>query len=97
VACVTSQFEQAVRSVCDLPLGSVEVARPAALVNLLGDLWLGPRPPAFEAVLALPGIKLSLYGKQEARPGRKMGHLCAIGADPVQAVERAQAARALLA
>ncbi|HEY7462754.1 MAG TPA: 5-(carboxyamino)imidazole ribonucleotide synthase [Gemmatimonadota bacterium] len=97
VACVTSQFEQVVRAVCDLPLGSVEVLRPAALVNLLGDLWLGARPPAFEEVLKLPGVKLFLYGKQEARPGRKMGHLCAIGADPEQAVARARAARQRLA
>ncbi len=97
VACVTSQFEQAVRAVCDLPLGSVQVVRPAALVNLLGDLWLGPKPPAFEEVLALPGVKLFLYGKQEARPGRKMGHLCAVGSDPEQAVERAREARERLA
>jgi 5-(carboxyamino)imidazole ribonucleotide synthase len=97
VACVTSQFEQAVRAVCDLPLGSVDVVCPAALVNLLGDLWLDSRPPAFESVLALPGIKLFLYGKQEARRGRKMGHLCAVGTDPDEAVERARAARALLA
>jgi 5-(carboxyamino)imidazole ribonucleotide synthase len=97
VACVTSQFEQAVRTVCDLPLGAVEVVRPAALVNLLGDLWLGSKAPAFEEVLALPGVKLFLYGKQEARPGRKMGHLCAVGLDPEQAVERARSAREKLA
>ncbi|WNG15584.1 5-(carboxyamino)imidazole ribonucleotide synthase [Cystobacter fuscus] len=93
VACLTSQFEQAVRAVCNLPLGSVEVVRPAAIVNLLGDLWLREGGPRFEAVLAMPGVRLHLYGKREARAGRKMGHLSAVGATPEEALARIQAAR----
>jgi 5-(carboxyamino)imidazole ribonucleotide synthase len=85
MACLTSQFEQAVRSVCDLPLGSVEVTRPTAIENLLGDLWASG-PPAFERALALPGVRLHLYGKRDARPGRKMGHLSAVASTPKDAV-----------
>jgi 5-(carboxyamino)imidazole ribonucleotide synthase len=96
VACLTSQFEQAVRAVCNLPLGSVEVVRPAAIVNLLGDLWLREGGPKFEAVLALPGVRLHLYGKREARKGRKMGHLSAVGATPEEAVARVKTAREVL-
>ena len=97
IACVTSQFEQVVRAICDLPLGSVEIVRPAAIVNLLGDLWLGPRAPAFDAALAVEGVRVHLYGKRVARPGRKMGHLSAIGATPEEAIARVQRARTLLA
>jgi 5-(carboxyamino)imidazole ribonucleotide synthase len=93
VACLTSQFEQAVRAVCNLPLGSVEVVRPAAIVNLLGDLWLREGGPRFEPVLAMPGVRLHLYGKREARPGRKMGHLSAVGGTPEEALARVKAAR----
>jgi len=96
VACLTSQFEQAVRAVCDLPLGSSEVVRPAAIANLLGDLWLGGRPPAFDRALALPGVRLHLYGKRVPRPGRKMGHLSASGATPEEAVRRVLEAKARL-
>jgi 5-(carboxyamino)imidazole ribonucleotide synthase len=92
VACLTSQFEQAVRAVCNLPLGSVEVVRPAAIVNLLGDLWLREGGPRFEQVLAMPGVRLHLYGKREARKGRKMGHLSAVGGTPQEALERVKAA-----
>lgn len=92
VGCVTSQFEQLVRAVCDLPLGSTEVLRPTAIMNLLGDLWLGPTPPALDAALAIPGVRLHLYGKAEARPGRKMGHLSAVGNTPEEAVARVQRA-----
>src|SRR3954467_15740016 len=82
-ACATSQFEQLVRAVCDLPLGSVELLRPAAIVNLLGDLWLGEAAgPPFAAALPLPGVGLHLYGKGPPRPGRKMGHLSAVGPTP---------------
>jgi 5-(carboxyamino)imidazole ribonucleotide synthase len=97
VACLTSQFEQAVRAVCDLPLGSTDVVRPAAIANLLGDLWLGPQPPAFDRALALPGVRLHLYGKRVPRPGRKMGHLSAAGATPEEAVRRVLEAKARLA
>lgn len=96
LSCLTDQFEQLVRAVCDLPLGSVEVVRPAAIVNLLGDLWLRPSPPNFARALALPGVRLHLYGKGPARPGRKMGHLSAVGQTPEAALELVRRARALL-
>jgi 5-(carboxyamino)imidazole ribonucleotide synthase len=92
VACLTSQFEQAVRAVCNLPLGSVEVVRPAAIVNLLGDLWLHEGGPRFEQVLSMQGVRLHLYGKREARKGRKMGHLSAVGSTPEEALARVKAA-----
>ncbi|MEK7240111.1 MAG: 5-(carboxyamino)imidazole ribonucleotide synthase [Gemmatimonadota bacterium] len=87
-ACVTSQFEQLVRAVCGLPLGDTDVVRPAAIYNLLGDLWSGAEAPDFAGVLALPGVRLHLYGKGEARAGRKMGHLSACGAGADTALER---------
>ena len=91
-ACVTSQFEQAVRAVCDLPLGDVSVVQPAAIANLLGDLWFNedgtPREPRFDAALAIPGVRLHLYEKHNPRKGRKMGHLSAVGATPDEAVKR---------
>ena len=92
---VTSQFEQQLRAVCGLPLGSTELLRPAAMANLLGDLWTGSEPN-WAAALAFPGVKLHLYGKRQARPGRKMGHLTAL-ADSVEAAEATvRAARAAL-
>jgi 5-(carboxyamino)imidazole ribonucleotide synthase len=78
-ACETSQFEQLVRAVCDLPLGATDVVRPGAIVNLLGDLWRDGKPPAFARALEVRGVRLHLYGKASARPGRKMGHLSALG------------------
>lgn len=96
-ACATSQFEQAVRSICDLPLGDTSMIRPAAIANLLGDIWLGPKPPAFDAALAITGVRLHLYEKHLPRPGRKMGHLSAIGDTPQQAVDRVLRARTALA
>lgn len=93
---VTSQFEQLVRAVCDLPLGDTRVTTPTAIVNLLGDAWLGLRPPDLAGALALPGVRLHLYGKSDARPGRKMGHLSAIGATPEEAVATARRAEAVL-
>ena len=83
-ACVTSQFEQQLRAVCGLPLGSTEMLRPAAMANLLGDIWSGGDPDWVSA-LALPDVKLHLYGKMEPRPGRKMGHLTATAATPAEA------------
>ncbi len=91
-ACVTSQFEQQVRAVCGLPLGSTDQPRPAAMANLLGDLWENGEPN-WAAALAIPEVKLHLYGKQEARPGRKMGHLTAMADTREQAVERVVEAR----
>jgi len=93
VACATSQFEQVTRAVCDLPLGSTEVLRPGAIVNLLGELWLAPEPPHFDAAMSIPGVTLHLYGKRVARPGRKMGHLSAIAATPEEALRKVQEAR----
>ena len=94
-ACATSQFEQAIRAVCNMPLGQVDIIQPAAIANLLGELWAEGRP-SFERALALPGVGLHLYEKQSARRGRKMGHLSAIGQTPEQAVERVkEALRAL--
>ena len=95
-ACVTSQFEQAVRAICDLPLGDPAVMKPAAISNLLGDVWLGAQPPAFDRALAIPGVRLHLYEKSVPRPGRKMGHLSAVGDSVQQAVDRVLKARAAL-
>jgi 5-(carboxyamino)imidazole ribonucleotide synthase len=94
-ACVTSQFEQQLRAVCGLPLGSAELLRPCAMVNLLGDLWEGGEPN-WCAAAAFLHVKLHLYGKAEPRRGRKMGHLVAFGGSTVVAAERAIAARAAL-
>jgi 5-(carboxyamino)imidazole ribonucleotide synthase len=85
--CVTSQFEQLVRAVCNLPLGSTELISPAAIVNLLGDVWLKGEPN-FAAALAVPGVRLHLYEKKTPRAGRKMGHLSATGATADEALER---------
>ncbi|MEO7717918.1 MAG: 5-(carboxyamino)imidazole ribonucleotide synthase [Capsulimonas sp.] len=95
--CVTSQFEQQLRAVCGLPLGSVEMLRPAAaMANLLGDIWPASGEPDWAAACAIPGVKLHLYGKAEARPGRKMGHLNAAAETPEAAAELVRRARALL-
>jgi 5-(carboxyamino)imidazole ribonucleotide synthase len=85
--CVTSQFEQLVRAVCNLPLGSTELITPAAIVNLLGDVWLKGEPN-FAAALAVPGVRLHLYEKHIPRAGRKMGHLSAVGVSAEEALER---------
>ena len=104
-ACVTSQFEQLVRAVCNLPLGDVDVVQPCAIANLLGDHWLTPaghghkagaRVPHFDRALAVPGVRLHLYEKLRPRKGRKMGHLSAVAATPEEAVELVLKAKALL-
>jgi 5-(carboxyamino)imidazole ribonucleotide synthase len=92
---VACQFEQRVRAVCGLPLASTEQLRPAAMVNLLGDLWADGEPSWFQACM-LPDVKLHLYGKREARPGRKMGHVTALGHSTEAATARAREARRLL-
>lgn len=97
VGCGTSQFEQLIRAVCNLPLGDPAVLRPAAIVNLFGDLWQDGRDPPFQRALAHPGVRLHLYGKRGARPGRKMGHLSATGASPDEALHRVRAAYASVA
>lgn len=95
-ACATSQFQQAVRAACDLPLGDVSVLRPCAIVNVLGDAWKNGKDPDWCSALAVPGVDLHLYGKSGARPGRKMGHLSASGATGDEAKERVLRAAALL-
>jgi 5-(carboxyamino)imidazole ribonucleotide synthase len=94
-ASVTSQFEQQLRAVCGLPLGSTESLRPSAMANLLGDLWEKGEPD-WRAAAAMPDVKIHLYGKAGPRPGRKMGHLVAFGETTAQAAERVRAARAAL-
>jgi 5-(carboxyamino)imidazole ribonucleotide synthase len=83
---VTSQFEQQLRAVCGLPLGATTLVRPTAMVNLLGDLW-DQGEPNWAAACAMPDVKLHLYGKETARPGRKMGHLTAL-ADTLEDAQR---------
>ncbi|CAA9265510.1 MAG: N5-carboxyaminoimidazole ribonucleotide synthase [uncultured Chthoniobacterales bacterium] len=94
-ACVTSQFEQQVRAVCGLPLGATDILRPAAMANLLGDVWQRGVPDWARA-LAGEGVHLHLYGKSEPRPRRKMGHLTAFGANPDEAIARVTHARSAL-
>jgi len=95
-ACTTSQFEQQLRAICHLPLGSTELLRPAAMANLLGDLW-EPAEPDWAAACAMADVKLHLYGKLQARPGRKMGHLTVLAADAEAALARVEQARRALA
>ncbi len=92
---VTSQFEQQLRAVCGLPLGSTEQVRPAAMANLLGEVWADGIPD-WARTLAMPNVKLHLYGKEEARLGRKMGHLTALADTPENAARLVRAARAAL-
>jgi 5-(carboxyamino)imidazole ribonucleotide synthase len=92
-ACRTSQFEQQVRVLCGLPLGDATLHTPAVMVNLLGDVWRGGGEPDWAAVLRHPGAHLHLYGKREARPGRKMGHVTVCDARPDLALEVAMAIR----
>jgi 5-(carboxyamino)imidazole ribonucleotide synthase len=91
-ACVTSQFAQQVRAMAKLPLGDVRQHSPAVMLNILGDIWFEgdsdePREPAWDKILALPGANLHLYGKDDARRGRKMGHVTFVA----PALEQAQA------
>ncbi len=97
-ACETSQFEQQLRAVCGLPLGSTRPVGPAAMANLLGDCWFtagggSPREPDWAAALAVPGVRLHLYGKTDPRAGRKMGHLTALAATADEAIARVTEAR----
>jgi 5-(carboxyamino)imidazole ribonucleotide synthase len=94
-ACVTSQFEQQLRAVCALPLGSTVQYRPAAMANLLGDLWQHGEPN-WPAACVFPEVKLHLYGKLMPRPGRKMGHLTALAATAETASKTVCTARAAL-
>jgi len=91
-ASTTSQFEQQVRAICGLPLGSTELLKPAAMANILGELWADGEPN-WAAACRFPDVKLHLYGKSDPRPGRKMGHLTAMAATVQEAQERVIAAR----
>ena len=93
-ACETSQFEQQVRAICGLPLGSTRQLAPAAMANLLGDCWANGEPD-WDAALAVPGVSLLLYGKSEPRPGRKMGHLTALADSVDEAIANVTRARSL--
>ena len=100
-ACVTSQYEQQVRALCGLPLGEARAHSAAVMVNLLGDLWYQrdahhAHEPEWAKLLAVPNLKLHLYGKHHARPGRKMGHFTVIGNDSLEVQHIALAARAAI-
>ena len=100
-ACVTNQFEQQVRALCGLPLGDAKSHSAAVMVNLLGDLWYSggsgyTREPDWYKLLAVPNLKLHLYGKHHARPGRKMGHFTVLGVYPEKVRETAMMARAAI-
>jgi 5-(carboxyamino)imidazole ribonucleotide synthase len=95
-ACLTSQFEQQLRAVCGLPLGSTQRLCPAAMANLLGDLWAAGEPD-WLAATRFSNVKLHLYGKLDARPGRKMGHLTALAGTVDEALEAVEACRDSLA
>ncbi len=95
-ACSTDQFEQQLRALCGLPLAEIRAHSAAVMVNLLGDLWFDgtdEREPDWATLLAVPGLRLHLYGKGEARTGRKMGHFTVVAADPAAALAGAEAGR----
>lgn len=94
-ACITSQFEQQLRAVCGLPLGSPEMLRPAAMANLLGDIWSAGEPD-WAAACSIPQVKLHLYGKLAPRAGRKMGHLTATAPTAQESEKIVRSARAML-
>ena len=93
--CASSQFDQQLRAVCGLPLGDTARVAPVAMANLLGERWAAGEPD-WQAALADPRVNLHLYGKAEPQPGRKMGHITALGDDRDDAARRALAARAAL-
>jgi 5-(carboxyamino)imidazole ribonucleotide synthase len=97
-ACPSSQFDQYIRLLLGLPLGSFELLRPAMMVNLLGEIGASGVPEylGLEEALAIPSVAVHLYGKSEVRPFRKMGHLTALGSTSEEAIARAEAARALV-
>ena len=95
-ACVTSQYEQQVRALCGLPLGESRAHFVSVMVNLLGDLWFAGeqyREPDWAKLYAVPNLKLRLYGKSTAKPGRKMGHFTVVGENPDKTLATALAAR----
>jgi 5-(carboxyamino)imidazole ribonucleotide synthase len=93
-ACACDQFQQQVRALCGLPLADPRQLSPVVMVNILGDIW--QPEPAWDKLLAHPGVHLHLYGKAEARPGRKMGHYNCLAPTLQEAVEVAEVTRAEL-
>jgi len=93
-ACATSQFEQQLRAIYGLPLGSTRLIQPAVMLNLLGDIWLDPTTaPNWTFIHQTPGAKLHLYGKRNAKLGRKMGHVTFTAATIEEALSQANACR----
>ena len=95
-ACACDQFQQQVRTLCGLPAGDAGLLSPAVMVNLLGDLWPAGAEPDWQAVLETPAAHLHLYGKKQARPGRKMGHYTVLAASPDQALQQAETIQRML-
>jgi len=99
-ACVTSQYEQQVKALCGLPLGEPRAHSAAVMVNLLGELWYDEagdyREPDWSVLQAVPNLRVHLYAKHHARPGRKMGHFTVIGTDAEQVLATALQARAAI-
>ncbi len=96
--CITSQYEQQLRTLCGLPLGSAQLHSNSVMVNLLGDLWFPADShesiePNWQLLYQIPNLKLHLYGKTSARPGRKMGHFTVIDSTPEAALTTAMEAR----
>jgi len=96
-ACYSSQFEQQLRMICNLPPGNCDLHTPAAMLNLLGDVWPQKGQPDWDGVLQIDRSSLHLYGKKEARAGRKMGHITFLAEDAPAALEKLKAAKAILA
>jgi 5-(carboxyamino)imidazole ribonucleotide synthase len=94
-ACVTDQFEQQLRILCNLPLGSAEALTPAVMVNILGDIWESGSPN-WDQVLTEPTASLHLYGKKEPRKGRKMGHVTVLGHSASDALKKAEHIKQIL-
>ena len=93
-ACYSSQFEQQARATADIPLGSPQLLSPVIMMNLLGDLWQDPlTPPDWNEILAMKGTSLHLYGKREARPGRKMGHINILADSVEECLKKARSIR----
>ena len=95
-ACATSQFEQQLRMLCDLPPGDTQLLSPVVMLNLLGDLWCDDAAPDWPAVFSEPGAHLHLYGKREAREGRKMGHVTVLSEDLDEALAKADRVKQLI-
>lgn len=95
-ACLNSQFEQQVRTLCGLPPGSTALLSPVVMVNILGDWWHEGTPPPWDRLFQHPQTKLHLYGKQEARAGRKMGHFNCLDTELDEAIRVAEQIRAEL-